>query len=67
MTKHLIRLALVAGVVAAPFTAPAAHAAVPPLCQTDVELSRCVADLLQADSDDFCIPTGDLEDDCHWG
>jgi hypothetical protein len=53
MTRRIVRLAAALGASAA-LTAPVAHAQASS-CTT---LLDCVKD--------FCIPTGDLEDPCHW-
>lgn len=64
MTKRLALLA-VGIAAAASFATPAA--AVYPVCPTHTSLDYCLKYLLSSDSEPICVPTGDLEDDCHWG
>ena len=66
MTKRIARLALALGAAAA-LAAPAVPAQATAIPCTGTTVQQCVKELLSADISEICVPTGDLEDDCHWG
>lgn len=63
MTKRIALL--VAGLAAAgSFAVPASAAPAPPC--TDQSVAECLRPTLETIKE-FCVPSGDLEDDCQWG